>query len=80
MAGPTAPAWVALAARYQDAYAVAPSGDRFTYSAKQPVKQIDGVFVDPRITVRSCGVPDVARTEEASDHRPLLAVLDVPTS
>jgi len=78
--GPDAPAWRALAVRYQDAYAVAPSGDGLTYSAKQPVKQIDGVFVDRRITVRSCGVPDVARTEEASDHRPLLAVLDMPNS
>jgi endonuclease/exonuclease/phosphatase family metal-dependent hydrolase len=77
--GPDAPAWRAFAARYQDAYAVAPSGDGFTYSAKRPVKQIDGVFVDRRITVQSCGVPDVAGTEHASDHRPLLAVLSVPT-
>jgi endonuclease/exonuclease/phosphatase family metal-dependent hydrolase len=77
---PGAPAWRALADRYQDAYAVAPTGDGLTYSAKEPVKQIDGVFVDPRITVVSCGVPDVAGTETASDHLPLLAVLQVPDS
>jgi endonuclease/exonuclease/phosphatase family metal-dependent hydrolase len=77
---PAAPAWRALAARYQDAYVAAPSGEAYTYSAKHPVKTIDGVFVDRRIRVLSCGVPDIAGTEAASDHRPLLAVLDVPAS
>jgi endonuclease/exonuclease/phosphatase family metal-dependent hydrolase len=89
---PHEPAWRALAAHYQDAYAVAPSGQEgtsstsgatsgasgATYSAKRPVKRIDGVFVDPRITVISCGVPDVAGTRAASDHLPLLAVLRLP--
>jgi endonuclease/exonuclease/phosphatase family metal-dependent hydrolase len=75
---PDQPAWRALAARYQDGFTVAPSGQGDTYSAKRPVKRIDGVFADPRITVVSCGVPDVAGTEAASDHRPVLAVLEVP--
>jgi endonuclease/exonuclease/phosphatase family metal-dependent hydrolase len=77
---PAAPAWRALAAHYQDGWTVAPAGDGDTYSAIKPVKRIDGIFVDPRITVLSCGVPDVAHTEVASDHRPLLAVLDVPAA
>jgi endonuclease/exonuclease/phosphatase family metal-dependent hydrolase len=77
---PDGPAWRALAARYQDAYAVAAAGEGDTYSAKKPVKRIDGIFVDSRITVVGCGVPEVAKTTvaSASDHRPVLAVLEVP--
>jgi endonuclease/exonuclease/phosphatase family metal-dependent hydrolase len=73
-----APAWLALTKRYADAYAVAPSGGEFTYSAVDPVRRIDGIFVDPRIEVVSCGVPDVPGIERASDHRPLLAVVRLP--
>jgi endonuclease/exonuclease/phosphatase family metal-dependent hydrolase len=73
-----APAWRALAKHYADAYEVAPSGGEFTYSAKDPVRRIDGIFVDPSIEVVSCGVPDVPGIERASDHRPLLAVVRLP--
>jgi endonuclease/exonuclease/phosphatase family metal-dependent hydrolase len=75
---PDQPSWQALAARYPDAYEVAPSGGEFSYSAARPQRRIDGVFVDPSITVLGCGVPDVPGIERASDHRPLLAVLSVP--
>lgn len=75
---PHAPAWRALAERYTDAYAVAASGGEFTYSAVDPVRRIDGIFVDPSIEVVSCGVPDVPGIERASDHRPLLAVVRLP--
>ncbi len=77
---PSAPAWSALATRYQDGYEVAPAGDEYTYSAIAPIKRIDGVFVDNAIIVVSCGVPDMARVKVASDHLPVLAVLRVPNA
>jgi len=75
---PTQPAWQELAAHYRDAYIVASHGGEHTYSATDPVRRIDGVFVDQRIEVIECGVPDVPGIERASDHRPVLAVLRVP--
>jgi endonuclease/exonuclease/phosphatase family metal-dependent hydrolase len=71
-------AWRTLADSYRDAYTVAPLGGEHTYSATDPVRRIDGIFVDPSITVLSCGVPDVPGIERASDHRPVLAVLQLP--
>jgi endonuclease/exonuclease/phosphatase family metal-dependent hydrolase len=76
--GPDGPAWRALAQGHPDAYAIAPSGGEYTSSAIQPVRRIDGVFVDPAITVVGCGVPDVPGIEAASDHRPVLARLRLP--
>jgi endonuclease/exonuclease/phosphatase family metal-dependent hydrolase len=75
---PDGPAWRALAATYPDAFEVAPNGGEFTYSATEPVKRIDGIFVDATIRVRSCGVPDVPGIERASDHRPVLAIVELP--
>ncbi len=72
---PDGAVWRELAQRWQDAYAGAPAGDGDTYSAAQPHKRIDAVFVDPRVEVVSCGVPDVPGMTVASDHRPVLAVL-----
>jgi endonuclease/exonuclease/phosphatase family metal-dependent hydrolase len=77
---PGDPAWQAITARLTDACAVAPTGDTFTFSAKNPHKIIDGVFVDPSITVLSCGVPDAPGMEQATDHRPVLAELRLPNS
>lgn len=76
---PSQPSWQALAGRYRDAYAHAASGGEHTYSATAPVRRIDGIFVDPGIEVVECGVPDVPGIERASDHRPVLAVLRVPS-
>lgn len=72
---PGEPAWRALADRWPDAYAVAPDGQGDTYSAARPHKRIDGIFVDRRAQVVSCGVPDLPGITVASDHRPVLAVL-----
>ena len=72
---PSGPAWKALSGRYRDAYAVAPTGGEFTYSATRPVRRIDGIFVDSRIDIVECGVPDVSGIGRASDHCPVLAVL-----
>ena len=76
--------WKALAAELQDAFVVAPDGPGDTYSAKkQPYKRIDGIFVDPSVTVVGChavhgGGPEGLSLETvtaASDHTPVLAVL-----
>jgi endonuclease/exonuclease/phosphatase family metal-dependent hydrolase len=77
---PTQPAWRALAAARPDAYPLAPRGGEHTSSATDPVRRIDGVFVDPSIEVVECGVPDVPGVERASDHRPVLAVLRIPST
>jgi endonuclease/exonuclease/phosphatase family metal-dependent hydrolase len=74
---PGSPTWSALAERRQDAFAVAGSGPAGTFPAARPSRTIDGIFVGAGLTVRSARVvdhPDVAR---ASDHRPLLAELDL---
>jgi endonuclease/exonuclease/phosphatase family metal-dependent hydrolase len=77
---PGDPVWQVITARLTDACAVAPTSDTFTFSAKNPRKTIDGVFVASSITVLSCGVPDVPGLEQATDHRPVLADLRLPNS
>ena len=72
---PGEPAWASLSTRLLDAYVAAPLGDGDTYSARAPHKRIDGIFVDPAVTVVSCGVPDVPGVAQASDHRPVLGEL-----
>ncbi len=73
---PPDPAWRLLATALQDAYATAPDGDGLTSTADNPRRRIDGVFVDRRLRVVSCGVPDVPGIKAASDHRPVLAVVE----
>jgi endonuclease/exonuclease/phosphatase family metal-dependent hydrolase len=74
---PGSPWWAALTELLQDAFAVAGVGSAFTSTARNPHQTIDGVFVDPRITVRSARVLDQADVEIASDHRPVLAELEL---
>jgi endonuclease/exonuclease/phosphatase family metal-dependent hydrolase len=72
---PEGEVWRGLATHFQDAYAVAPSGEGDTFSAQDPRRRIDAVFVDRALTVIGCGVPAVPDMDKASDHRPLVAVL-----
>lgn len=74
---PDDPAWRVLAAAMADAYVVAPAGDGLTSTAEHPRRRIDAVFVDRALGVGSCGVPAVPGLAEASDHRPVLAVVEV---
>lgn len=55
----------------RDAWASCGSGDGLTFSAAQPVKRIDYLFVSGRA---GCGEARVLATD-ASDHRPLLVTL-----
>lgn len=70
--------WIALTAQRTDAFATAGTGSGFTSTAVNPHQTIDGVFVDPRITVRSARVLDQPDVLLASDHRPILTELDLP--
>jgi endonuclease/exonuclease/phosphatase family metal-dependent hydrolase len=75
---PKSTVWQTLASRRPDAFAAAGSGPAFTSPAENPVKTIDGVFVDPRITVRSARVVEHPELAAASDHRPVLVELELP--
>jgi endonuclease/exonuclease/phosphatase family metal-dependent hydrolase len=57
---------------------VAPWGGEFTNPARDPVRRIDGIFASSGIEVLRCGVPGIPEAQYASDHLPVLAVLDVP--
>lgn len=70
---PGEPAWSALTARLCDAWAAAGSGPGDTYSSGRPHKRIDAVFVDPRLEVVSCTVPQPPAARRATDHLPVLA-------
>jgi endonuclease/exonuclease/phosphatase family metal-dependent hydrolase len=74
---PGSPVWRALAEMRADAFAAAGTGSPLTSPATRAIKTIDGVFVDPRITVRAARVLDQPDVELASDHRPLLVELDI---
>jgi endonuclease/exonuclease/phosphatase family metal-dependent hydrolase len=74
---PGSAVWHALTVARKDAFATAGQGSAFTSPARDPHKTIDGLFVDPRITVRSAQVVDTPDVPAASDHRPVLAVLDL---
>jgi len=75
---PGSAAWQALPEQRRDAFATAGTGSGFTSTAANPHQRIDGVFVDPRIAVRSARVLDQPDVLVASDHRPLLVELDLP--
>ncbi len=48
-----------------------------TFPAWEPTKRIDAVLVSPEVTVLVYDVVDLPRVERASDHRPVLAVVEV---
>lgn len=76
---PGSPSWQALTEQRRDAFATAGTGSAFTSTAIAPRQRIDGVFVDPRITIRSARVLDQADVLVASDHRPLFVELELPS-
>jgi endonuclease/exonuclease/phosphatase family metal-dependent hydrolase len=80
-AEPGSPTWDLLVRHRTDVAAGADSveGQRRTptFSATDPRRTIDGIFVDPAVTVVSYSVIESADVLVASDHRPLLATLRI---
>ena len=75
--GPDAPVWRELSTTLRDAWAEVGTGAGDTYSAQSPHKRIDGVFVGSAFEIVECRtVDDVPGVEIASDHLPVLAVLN----
>lgn len=70
-------AFQVLAAALTDAYAAAPKGNGLTSTAEHPRRRLDAIFVDRRLRVEECGVPDVPGLAGASDHLPVLARIGV---
>jgi len=69
------PAAAGLAARFQDAHAVAGSGAGLTYPTSDPSTRQDFVFVDPSLVVVSAEVLTEPPVAVASHHRPVLVDL-----
>ena len=74
---PGMPTWRAIAAEFTDAGA---PDNAPTFSARNPRRRIDGVFVRGPANVQSHWVVDGPDVEVASDHRPVVADLDVPVA
>lgn len=51
--------------------------ERFTYSVRSPSRRIDGVFLDPRLTLVNYDVVDTPETRRASDHFPVLVDVEL---
>lgn len=69
------PVAAGLAARFQDAHAVAGAGAGLTYPTSDPSTRQDFVFVDPSLTVRHAQVLTDPPVDIASHHRPVLVDL-----
>ncbi|HEX3813150.1 MAG TPA: endonuclease/exonuclease/phosphatase family protein [Mycobacteriales bacterium] len=74
---PTDQTFAVFASRLQDTFAVAGSGPGETFSATLPTRRIDAIFADRRLSPRSCRVPDGSDVAIASDHRPVVAEIDL---
>lgn len=73
---PGAPTWTRLASQYTDVG----SGDGTpTFSVSKPRRRIDGVFVRGDVEVEAYHVVDSPDVSLASDHRPVVADLALPT-
>jgi endonuclease/exonuclease/phosphatase family metal-dependent hydrolase len=72
---PGSATWTALSKSRTDVYSAIGVGEGFTFTAANPKRRIDAVFVDPSITVRSATVLDGPHVAVGSDHRPVLVEL-----
>lgn len=76
-AKPGSRTWQALTEHRRDAFAVAGTGTGYTSTAADPHQRIDGIFVDPRITVTHAEVVNHPDAAAASDHLAVLAELEI---
>jgi endonuclease/exonuclease/phosphatase family metal-dependent hydrolase len=70
--------WAAVSAVRADAFAATGAASAFTSTAANPHQTLDGIFVDPGITVTSARVVEHPDAAAASDHLPVLAELELP--
>lgn len=69
-----------LGTRFRDAWLLGGDADGDTFPADQPTARIDYVFVTEGIGVERAVVPAGPDAREASDHRPVVAVVTLPES
>lgn len=74
---PGGQAFAVFASRLRDTFAVAGDGPGETFPAAAPTRRIDAIFADRRLTVASCRVLDGPDVSAGSDHRPVLAEIDL---
>ena len=67
-----------LGTRFRDVWLLAGGADGATFPADRPSSRIDYVFVTEGIGVERALVPGGADAHDASDHRPVVAVLTLP--
>jgi endonuclease/exonuclease/phosphatase family metal-dependent hydrolase len=67
-----------LGNRLRDAWLLAGGADGETFPAGAPTARIDYLFVTEELRVEGVLVPGGADAREASDHRPVLAVITLP--
>jgi len=70
-------AFAVFASRLRDAFAVAGGGPGETFAATAPTRRIDAIFADRRLPIAACRVLDGPEVARASDHRPVLAEIDL---
>jgi endonuclease/exonuclease/phosphatase family metal-dependent hydrolase len=74
---PGSAVWNALEDVGADAFAVAGEGDGYTLNVQEPTRRIDGIFAGDGLAVRSAAEIDSADVRVASDHRPVVAEIDL---
>lgn len=81
-ARPTAPELAPLWQNLGDVWADAPitSGAGLTFPAIVPTERIDYVAVSPNIRAVSAKIPADALSSTASDHRPMVVIVRIPSS
>ncbi|MFA5785371.1 MAG: endonuclease/exonuclease/phosphatase family protein [Actinomycetota bacterium] len=60
-----------------DTFGLVGAGKGFTYPNPEPSSRIDYVFASAPLRVEACFVPDSLEASAASDHRPVVADLEV---
>ncbi len=69
-----------LAERFRDAWLLGGDVDGETFPAEEPATRIDYLFASEGIAVERVIVPPGQDAREASDHRPVVAELTLPTA
>lgn len=70
-------AFAVFASRLRDTFAVAGDGPGETFPATGPTRRIDAIFADRRLSVACSRVLDGPDVSAGSDHRPVLAEIDL---